>query len=286
MAATLFAGIMAGSLYAIMGLGLTIIFGVVRIFNLSHGGMALLGGYLCFYTLNQLKMNVMFSSVLSFLIMFLLGYILYAFIISNLLKKPNWEFSSIVFLLGLGIFIENILLQIFGPRSKTINEFINGGIELGIVYLKWYEISLIIFAIVFVAALNLFLKKTWMGQAIQAVAQDRTGAKVVGIGIDKTFSFAFALATAVTGVSGILLGTKYYLAPEIGWGWMFRGFIIVVFGGLGSIPGVIYAAFILGITEAFINLYIGTVWVSSIWYIMFMVVLLVRPQGLLGGRTI
>jgi len=108
----------------------------------------------------------------------------------------------------------------------------------------------------------------------------------VGIDIDRTFGLAFALATAVTGLGGILLATRYYLMPNLGWGWMFKGFIVVIFGGLGSATGAIYAAFILGLTEAFIGLFLDQTWVWPIWFLIFLGVLVIKPQGLFGGRTI
>ena len=158
---------------------------------------------------------------------------------------------------------------------------------MGFVRINYHEISLIVIVILFVVTLNLFLKKTWFGQAMRAVAQDMDGARIVGINLKKTFGYSFALATAVTGFSGVLLATKFYMTPHIGWDWMVKGFVIVVFGGLGSATGAVYAAFILGLAEAIITLYMGPMWVWPIWFVIFMVVLLIRPpQGLMGGRTL
>ena len=118
------------------------------------------------------------------------------------------------------------------------------------------------------------------------MAQDMDGARIVGININKIFGYAFALATVVTGFSGLLLGTKYYMTPHIGWAWMVKGFVIVVLGGLGSVIGAVYAAFIMGIAEAFVTLYMGALWVWPIWFVIFVIILLLRPQGLAGGRTL
>jgi len=282
----LLSGIIVGSLYGAMAMGLTIIYGVVRVFNFGHGSMSVLGGYFALLILTQAGMGLIPAIIGSLIIMFFLGLLLFKSTLSFLLKKPDWEFSSIIFLLGLAILIENLVQQFFGPRVKAIPKFFDGGIELGFLRIKWHDLSLLILVIAFVIALNLFLRRTWIGQAMRAVAQEITGARVVGININKTFGFAFALATAATGLGGILLATRYYLTPNIGWDWMFRGFIIVVFGGLGSATGAIYAAFILGITEAIISLYISQLWVWPIWFLIFVCVLVVRPQGLFGERTI
>jgi branched-chain amino acid transport system permease protein len=157
---------------------------------------------------------------------------------------------------------------------------------MGLVRINYHDISLIVIVILFVIALNYFIKKTWFGQAMRAVAQDMDGARIVGINLKKTFGYAFALATAVTGFSGILLATKFYMTPNIGWAWMVKGFVIVVFGGLGSITGAIYAAFILGMAEATITFFLGPMWVWPIWFFMFLIILLIRPNGLMGGRTL
>jgi branched-chain amino acid transport system permease protein len=279
-------GIISGSLYATMALGLTIIYGVIHLFNFGHGIVAVLGGYFTWLFLTNTGLGLIPSIFIALVIMFFLGLILFKAAISPLLKTPSWEFSTIIFLLGLGILLENLILQAFGPRVKQIPQFFEGGLKIGFLRVNWHEISLILIVFILIVLLNYFLKKTWFGQAMRAVAQDMEGAKIVGINIERTFRQAFALATAVTGFSGILLATKYYMTPHIGWLWMFTGFVIVVLGGLGSAMGAIYAAFMLGITEAFITLYLGSLWVWPIWFVMFVVILLLRPQGLAGGRTL
>jgi branched-chain amino acid transport system permease protein len=269
-----------------MALGLTIIYGVIHVFNFGHGIVAVLGGYVTWLFLTQAKLGFIPSMLLSLVVMFFFGWLLYRFTINPLLKKPNWEFSTIIFLLGMGILLENLTLQAFGPRVKHIPEFLKGSLKLGFVRINWHEIILLGLVLVFIVALNLFLKTTWFGQAMRAVAQVMDGARIVGININRTFGHAFAMATAVTGFSGILLGTKYFMTPHIGWDWMVKGFVIVVLGGLGSATGAVYAAFIMGITEALVTLYLGSLWVWPVWFLIFVIILLLRPQGLAGGRTL
>src|SRR3989339_977522 len=158
--------------------------------------------------------------------MFALGLVLFKLTLRPLLKSPNWEFSVIIFLLGLGILLENVLLQVFGPRVKAIPIFIKGSLKIGFVRINWHDLLLIAIVILFVIGLNIFLKRTWFGRAMRAVAQDMDGAKIVGINLDRAFGYSFALATAVTGFSGVLLATKYYMTPHIGWDWVVKGFVI------------------------------------------------------------
>jgi branched-chain amino acid transport system permease protein len=285
LAETLLSGIIIGSLYASMALGLTIIYGVVRIFNFGHGSIAVLGGYLTLLILTWTGLNIIPAMAAVLVIMFLFGLGLYKVTIRFLLQKPNWEFAAIIFLLGLAILIENLMLKFFGPRVKAFPKFFAGSFDLGPLMIKWHDICLLIIVIVFFIGLNLFLKKTWRGKAMRAVAQEITGSQVVGINTNRTFGFAFGLGTAATALGGILLATKFNLVPGNGWGWMTTGFIIVVFGGLGSVPGAICAAFILGFTEAFISIYSSYLWVRPIWFLLFAVVLVIRPQGLFGSRS-
>ncbi len=282
----LVSGLISGSLYASMALGLTIIYGVIHVFNFGHGIVAVLGGYFAWLFLTKLNFGLVPSIICSLLVMFVFGWTLFKTTINPLLKTPSWEFSTIIFLLGMGILLENLTLQAFGPRVKHIPPFLPGSMRVGFVRINYHELSLIAIVIIFVLILNLVLRRTWFGQAMRAVAQDMDGARILGINLTRTFGHAFALATAVTGFSGILLATKYYMTPHIGWDWMVKGFVIVVLGGLGSATGAIYAAFILGLTEAVVTLYLGSLWVWPVWFAIFVLILLLRPQGILGGRTL
>lgn len=281
----LISGLMIGSLYAIMALGLTIIHGVVRIFNFSHGGMSILGGYLTFLFLTRLELGLILSIALSCIVMFVFGLLLYRFSITFLTRKPNWEISCVIFLLGLGILMENSILQFFGPRVKEIPIFFQDAFEFGFIRINHHDVLLMVFVVLFVLGLSLFFNRTWLGRAIRAVAQDMDGARVVGINSNRTLGLAFALAAAVTGLAGVLLATKYYLTPQIGWDWMFKGFIIVVFGGLGTISGAIFAGLVMGLIESLINLFGSQHYVWPAWFIIFMVALLIKPEGLFGRKS-
>ncbi|MFN3308538.1 MAG: branched-chain amino acid ABC transporter permease [Anaerolineales bacterium] len=281
----LISGLISGSLYAAMALGLTIIYGVSRVFNFGHGVIAVIGAYFTWYLLSNFGVPFLLATLLSMAFMALFGWLLYRLTINPLLKKPNWEFSTVLFMLGAGILLENVVLQVFGPRVKSIPLLAEGALKVAFIQINWHEIILIVIVLVAILALSLFFKYTRTGQAMRAVAQSVPGAQVVGINIEQIFGMTFALAFVVTGFSGILLGTKYYLNPHIGWEWMVKGFVIVTFGGLGSTSGAVVAALILGLVEAVATLYLGAIWVWPIWFVLFLIVLLLRPQGILGGRA-
>jgi branched-chain amino acid transport system permease protein len=285
-------GMISGSLYAIMALGLTIIYGVSRVFNFAHGHVAVIGAYIVWFVLGfagagilpDNNLSILPGMLLALIFMFIFGIFLYYFTIRYLMQRPGWEFSTVIFTLGLGILLENIMLQVFGPRVKSVPIFVEGAFSLGSIRIGWHELFLILVVLITIFLLNSFLRGSRAGQAMRAVAQSIPGARIVGIDIERIFGYTFALGFAVTGFSGILLGTKYYMTPHIGWEWMIKGFIIVSFGGLGSVPGSIVAAFVLGIAEALATLYLGTLWVWPTWFVLFVAVLFLRPQGILGGR--
>lgn len=281
----LVSGLISGSLYAAMALGLTIIYGVSRVFNFGHGVIAVIGAYLTWYLLSNFGVPFLLATLLSMVFMALFGWLLYRLTINPLLKKPNWEFSTVLFMLGAGILLENVVLQVFGPRVKSIPLLAEGALKVAFIQINWHEILLIVIVLLAILALSFFFKYSRTGQAMRAVAQSVPGAQVVGINIEQIFGMTFALAFVVTGFSGILLGTKYYLNPHIGWEWMVKGFVIVTFGGLGSTSGAVVAAIILGLVEAVATLYLGAIWVWPIWFVLFLIVLLLRPQGILGGRA-
>lgn len=282
----LISGLITGGLYGAMALGLTMLYGVIHVFNMGHGVIAVLGAYLAWFFFKQLTMGLLPAIFLSCIGMFIFGLGIYFLVMRRLLRMPNWEFASIVFMLGFSIFLENIILQIFGPRVKYIPKFFNGALEIEFLSLNWHEAGLIAIVILFFIGMHLFLKFTRFGQAMRAVSQQPQGARVVGINVERVFCFAFALSIAITGFSGILLGTKYFMNPHIGWDWMLKGFVIVCLGGLGSVVGAVYAAFMLGLIESVVMLYLGALWVWPIWFFLFLVILLLRPHGLAGGRTI
>jgi branched-chain amino acid transport system permease protein len=245
-----------------------------------------MGAYLVWTFLQtELQLSFLLGIVVSAVIMYVFGLLVYRFTMNPLMKKPGWDISTVLFLLGGGILLENVLLQIYGPRVKAIPVLFEGTLTIGPVSIQWSDLILMVIVVAGIVALNLFFKYTRMGQAMQATAQSMPGAKVVGVNIEYIFGLTFGLAFAVTGFSGVLLSTRYFLNPHIGWEWMVKGFVIVSFGGLGSTTGAIFAGLILGIVEALVTLYLGAMWVWPIWFIIFLIVLLIRPQGILGGRV-
>ncbi len=278
-------GLVVGGLYATMAIGLTVVYGVSHVFNFAHGHIAVLGAYVAWLVLTTLNapLGVAIAAAIGVLAVF--GWFLYQLTIRSLLRRPQWAFGALLFTLGVAILLEWTMLELFGPRVKSIPAFVEGRTTIGPVAVTLNDVAMIVLAVVIIAGLGTFLNRSAVGRAMRAVATSVSGARIVGIDIDRIYGATFVLAFGVTALSGILLGTKSFMTPHIGWEWMIKGFIIVTFGGLGNVPGAIVAAIVLGLIEAFVTLGLGTLWVWPAWLATFIVALWLRPQGILGGRT-
>jgi branched-chain amino acid transport system permease protein len=283
--AALWSGLIIGGLYASMAVGLTVVYGISRVFNFAHGHVAVLGAYITWLVITNVDVPLLAGMLVTVVVMIVFGFALYQFTIRRLLRRESWAFATLLFTLGLAILLEWALLEAFGPRVKSIPVFVDGSFRLWFGRVTWHDVLLILLALVLMVVLWLFLTKSRQGRAMRAVATSVAGARIVGIDIDRIYGFTFALAFVVTALSGVLLGTKAFMTPHIGWEWMIKGFIIVTFGGLGNVLGAVVAAFALGTIEMVVTLYAGTLWVWPAWLIVFIIALAVRPQGILGGRA-
>jgi branched-chain amino acid transport system permease protein len=278
-------GLIIGSLYAIMAIGLTVIYGVSHVFNFAHGHVAVIGAYVTWLLFSVVGIGLWLGIGVALVFMVAFGWLMYQFTIRYLLRRKGWEFATLLFTLGFAILLEFGLLELFGPRIKSLPVFFRGQLNLGFGTVGWHEVALIGSSIGILLLLAMFLKRTTLGQAMRAVSQSMPGARIVGIDTDRVFGYTFALAFVLTGVSGVLLGTKVFMNPHIGWEWMIKGFIIVTFGGLGNPFGAALAAFALGVIEAEVTLFAGDLWIWPAWLLTFILTLSLRPQGLLGSRT-
>ena len=278
-------GLVVGGLYATMAIGLTVIYGVSHVFNFAHGHVAVLGAYVAWLAITSVDVPLGVGIAVAVVVMAMFGWILHQVAIRSLLRRAEWAFATLLFTLGLAILMEWGMLEVFGPRVKSIPVFIEGEADLGPVTVSLNDVALVILAVVIIVALWTFLNRSSLGRAMRAVATAVSGARIVGIDIDRIYGATFALAFGVTAISGVLLGTKSFMTPHIGWEWMIKGFIIVTFGGLGNVPGAIVAALVLGLIETFVTLQLGTLWVWPAWLATFIIALWLRPQGILGGRT-
>ena len=276
-------GISQGAVYCVFALGLSLVYGTTRIMNFAHGSLYMMGAYIAWVlSAGYLGLGYPIMFVLLIPTLFILGIGIERVIVRPLRWKPNWKTTTMMVTLGLAFVLDNFSLILFGPGEKLLPPFVQGTVSVHGIVLSYHKILIFFAAVGIVAALELFLGTTRYGRAMRAVAQDMQGASMVGINVNHIFGFAFGLSVVLAGVAGVLLAPIYLISPLGGWPPFLKAFVIVVFGGLGSTRGVLYAAFILGVIEAFVIYEIGATWTMPIWLLTLLVVLIIRPQGLLG----
>jgi len=279
----LISGITLGSIYAVLALGLTIVYGVSKIFNLAYGSFFTWSAYIAWIlTSGFFKLSYLVVIPVIIPVLFIIGVGTERLLIYPLRKRADWQTTTIFLTLGLALFLDTLALIVFGPRVKSLPQIFPGSMNIGNFTLNNNTVIIFFFAIILVVFIEVFLNKNRIGMAMRAVSQDPVGAQIVGIPLDKIFSYAFGFSIVLVGVTSILVGSFYNISPMGGWNPFIKAFVVVAFGGLGSTKGALYSAFILGILEALVAWQIGAVWIMPFWFAMLLIILIVRPQGLIG----
>lgn len=269
--------------YTLMALGLTLVYGVTRVFNFAQGSFFLWGGYIA-WALHKgyFDLNYPLAFAITIGIMFGFGLLYERAIIYPLRRFADWGWTAIIVTLGSALLLDNLTRVIFGVRGKTLPHIVEGVFSFGSISAPRHDVATLLIAIAIVIMLTLFLGKTRTGMSMQAMAQDLVGAHIVGIPIDRVFGYAFAITAVLAGVGGMLLAPRTQLFPYVGWPVFCKALVVVVFGGLGSIKGVLVAAFTLAIIEVIITFYLGPVWALPVFLVVLLIVLVFRPRGLFG----
>jgi branched-chain amino acid transport system permease protein len=277
-------GVTIGSVYALIALGLSLVFGITRIYNFAHGSFFTWGAYFAWLVPVVFKREVSYGITfpIVILVMFIFGWVYEKLVVAPIRKSPNWIVTVLITTLAATLVLDTAALVVFGPLTKSLRPLYEGKVTVGKFVINANDLAVLISAAVVISLLTLFLNKTRTGTAMRAVAQDITGANIVGIYVDKIFGYSLGISAVLAGIAGILLAPKYFIDPMGGWVPFVKSFVIVFFGGLGSFKGTICAAIILGIVEAMVGLYISKVWVMPFWFVILIGVLVIRPKGLFG----
>jgi branched-chain amino acid transport system permease protein len=274
-------GLLTGSLYAMIGVGLTVIFGVMRIINMAHGDMVMFGMYGAFISITFLKIDPFLSIIIWIPIAFLIGVFIYRFLLKNIV--PAGELNTLLYTAGLSLFLSNLVLLIATGDYRTIK------LKYAIMPLRPFGIAVPIplaiafgMAILITIALYWFLVRTDTGRAIRATSQEPEAAALMGVNVDRMAIITFALGTALACGAGVLLAPSLYLYPTVGEILVAKCFVIVVLGGLGSVPGAIAGGVLLGVVESLGAVYVSVPYKDAIGFVIFLLVLLFRPSGLFG----
>ncbi len=284
LAQTLVSGVLTGALYAMIGIGLTVVFGVMRIINLAHGEMVMLGMFGAFWGQALWKLDPFLSLLLWAPLMFAAGMLLYRFLLRPII--PGGELNTLLYTAGLSLLLANLALLLWTGDYRTIN------LSYGQQPVRPFGISVSVplalafgLALAITAALWLFLTRTNLGRAVRAVSQNGEAAVLMGIDVERVATVTFGLGTALAGAAGVLLAPSLYLYPTVGELLIVKCFVIVVLGGLGSVPGAIAGGILLGVVESAGAVYVSSTYKDGIGFVLFLAVLLYRPSGLFGvGR--
>lgn len=276
-------GLSQGAVYCVFALGLSLVYSTSRVLNFAHGSIYTAGAYLA-WVLSVGYFGLPFVPTLLLMIacMFVFGVAIEQVIVRPLRARPNWKIATMITTLGLALALDNGALVLFGASSLSFPPVFTGWVSIAGVQVPAQSLFVMAVALSVVAALQLFLSYTRFGRAMRAVAQDETGAAVVGIKANRVFAISFGLSAVLAGIAALLLSPIYLISPLGGWAPFLKAFVIAVFGGLGSIQGVLYAAFILGLVEAVVIDQLGATWTMPVWLLVLLLVLMIRPRGLMG----
>ena len=278
------AGILTGLVYGLMALGLSVIFGVVRIVNFAHGEMMSIAMYIAVVLFAAFHLDPLIMLVPIAAVMFAFGYILQAGLINPFITRP--EHSQFLLVVALALIIVNTLLIIFGPDAQTIQtSYAYDSYQLGPVIVDASKAYAAAAAIVVTAALFAFFRFTLFGKAIRACADNYTGALVVGLDVKRFYALTFGIGMACVGAAGTMLSLITDVTPMLGPTYTLLAFVIVITGGLGSMAGALIGGVLIGLTEAMAGLLFTPSAKSMFSFGILVLVLLLRPQGILGKRT-
>ena len=276
-------GVLIGGIYALMASGLTLIFGVLRIINVAQGAFLILVAFFTYWLWRVFGIDPILAIVITTPLMFGFGWLLYRTVVSRI--RGQAPSMSVLLTFGLALVIEGFLNVVSGNKFRSVTPgYFEQSFRAGPILLPKALVYGFAAAIVVLGLLYLILTRTWTGRAIRATSQNPSAAALVGIGATGTAALAFALGGASAGVGGSILSVLYPFFPASHYDWISRLLGIVVLGGMGSLPGALSGALILGLAETLTATYGGLRWSTLVFYLVIMVVLLVRPQGLFGAR--
>jgi branched-chain amino acid transport system permease protein len=277
-----FVGLAVGGVYTAMALGLTLVYGITRVFNFAQGSFFLWGALIAWTLLEYTPLPYGLVFVLTIGIAFLFGMGYEKIIIKPLRRFPDWTLTAIIVTLGSALLLDSLVLVVFGARGRTLPNLVDGVLSVGSISITRQDVVILVIAVTIVVCLTQFLRRTTTGKAMRAVPQDGMGAAIVGIPTDKVFNLVFGITAALGAIAGMLLAPRTQIYFETGWGILIKSFVVVIFGGLGSIKGTLVAAFALALIEAYITALLGGLWALPIFLGLLLVVLAVRPRGLFG----
>jgi branched-chain amino acid transport system permease protein len=277
---TLIVGVLVGGVYALMSSGLTLIFGVMRVINVAHGAFLILGAYITYVLFQRFHLDPMISILITIPLLFGIGWVLQRYVLSRI---ENPEQTSVLVTFALALVLEGLMGALFQTTFRSVKpdyataSIIFATYRFPVTRLMGFGVALLILLL-----LNLILQYTNLGRAIRATIQDPRAAQLVGINVAMVSAFTFALGISTAAAGGSLLSMIYSFNPSSQSDWVARTLSIIVLGGMGSLPGALLAALILGVMEQLTAIMITLYWSPIVFYFFLFITLIIRPQGLMG----
>jgi branched-chain amino acid transport system permease protein len=275
-------GVLFGAVYGLMALGLTLVWGAVRLLNLAHGAIFIVGAYAAYWVVSSLHMPILVALPFGVLAAGLFAYLMHLIFIRPVLGKPGFDNSTLVATVGISISVSAAALIIFNPEYKVVPPEISGQVIVDGVQITYQGLLVIASSLALFAVIYLFLTYTRQGMAIRAVSQQMEAASLMSIPVVQTYGIVIAISGALAGLAGVLLSPSFFLNPQSGFNPMIQALIVTIFGGLGSIRGALVAGFVLGVFESFVEVFYGVAWAQPGVFILIILMLIIRPNGLFG----
>jgi branched-chain amino acid transport system permease protein len=280
---SLILGLLVGGVYALLASGLTLIFGVMNVVNIAHGAFLILAAFLTYSLWSATGIDPLLAIAVTTPAMFGFGWVLYNASIRPIRTAP--VAISVLLTFGLALVIEGLMGQIWGNTSHSVRPpYFNDSFEFGSLFLPKAQVYGGAVALVVLSVLYLVLNRTWLGRAIRASAVNPQSAELVGVNVASVSALTFAVGVASAGAGGSIVSVLYPFLPGSHYQWIARLLGIIVLGGMGSLPGAFFGALLLGVAETLTVTYVSPAWATAVPYVVVFVVLLLRPQGLLGSR--
>ena len=284
-AESLLNGLLVGGVYSLMAIGLTLIFGVMKVVNFAHGSLIMLGMYTTYWAVVLLNLDPYLSLPIALVVLFLIGVSLQRFLINPILNAP--EHNQLLLTLGVSLFMENLAVFLWSPDYRVMRTGYDGMVfYVGDISIVLVRVLAFAFAMGLSALLYLMLTKTDLGKAIRAASEEPKGALLMGINIKRIYMITFGIGAACAGVSGGVIAPFIPVYPYVGWLFVITAFVVVVLGGLGSIQGAFVGGLIIGVAESFGAMFLPGAMKSIISFTIFILILLFKPTGLFGKRNV
>ena len=281
---TLISGLSLGSIYALIALGYTMVYGIAKMLNFAHGDIIMVGAYAVITAVFTMGLPPFIAILISIALCALLGIVI-EFLAYRPLRQAQ-PLAVLITAIGVSYLLQNLALLIYGSEQKAFPTIVAlPTVHIGGVYIDGITLATLVVTAVIMVALSLFINKTRMGKAMRAVSEDKEAAELMGISVNRTITVTFAIGSALAGVAAIFYGAAYtYIRPTTGAMPGIKAFTAAVFGGIGSIPGAMLGGILLGVIEQLSKTYISPLWADAIVFGVLVVVLVVKPTGLLGKK--